>query len=163
MADSFISRKVFSAFIIPIKYVFLCFFILVISGIYNIVFINKVLFRYIFVGGFAFIVDYSLLYLLTSWGGIHYIISATISFIVGLIVNYIISTHWIFKKSKLNNTAIEFLVYGIIGVIGLFLNDLLLYYFTDFMHYHYMVSKLIAAAIVMGWNFIGRRTILFKN
>lgn len=121
------------------------------------------LFRYIFVGGFSFIVDYVLLYILTDWGGIHYIISATISFMVGLFVNYIMSTHWIFKKSKLNNTAIEFLIYGIIGVIGLFLNDLLLYFFTDFIHYHYMVSKLIAAAIVMGWNFIGRRTILFKN
>lgn len=45
----FISRKVFSAFVIPIKYVLLCFFILIISGIYNIVFIDKVLFRYIFV------------------------------------------------------------------------------------------------------------------
>ena len=121
------------------------------------------LFRYLFVGGFAFIVDYVLLYLLTKWGGFHYIISATISFIAGLIVNYIISTHWIFKKSKLNNTVIEFLVYGIIGVIGLFLNDLILYFFTDFIHYHYMISKLIAAAIVMGWNFIGRRTILFKS
>jgi putative flippase GtrA len=121
------------------------------------------LFRYVFVGGFAFIVDYSLLFLLTESLGIYYILSATISFIAGLIINYIISTQWIFKKSRLSNTAIEFIVYGIIGVIGLLLNDLILYLFTDIMHNHYMISKLIAAALVMGWNFVGRRTILFKK
>lgn len=121
------------------------------------------LFRYVFVGGFAFIVDYCLLFLLTESLGIYYILSATISFIAGLIINYIISTQWIFKKSRLSNTAIEFIVYGIIGVIGLLLNDLILYLFTDIMHNHYMISKLIAAALVMGWNFVGRRTILFKK
>lgn len=121
------------------------------------------LFRYIFVGGFAFTVDYSLLFLLTEFVGIYYILSATISFIVGLVINYIISTQWIFKKSKLSNRFVEFFIYGVIGVIGLVLNDLLIFLFTDIMGYHYLISKIIAAALVMGWNFIGRKTILFKK
>lgn len=121
------------------------------------------LIRYVFVGGFAFIVDYGLLYILTEFGHIHYIISATISFISGLIVNYIISTKWIFTKSKISNTSIEFLMYSVIGVIGLVFNDFLIYLFTEWLHIHYMISKLVTAAIVMGWNFIGRRTILFNS
>ena len=118
--------------------------------------------RYIFVGGFAFVVDYFLLYICTELGRLHYLLSATLSFVVGLIVNYILSTKWIFTKSKISSTTIEFFVYGIIGVIGLILTDILLYIFTDLMHIHYMISKIITAVIVMIWNFIGRRTILFK-
>ena len=46
--------------------------------------------RYFFVGGFAFIVDFGLLYILTEYAGLHYLLSATLSFIAGLVVNYII-------------------------------------------------------------------------
>ena len=124
------------------------------------------LFRYVIVGGISFIVDYSLLFVLTEHVGLHYIVSATISFIAGLIVNYTISTSctsWIFRNSKLSNTTVELIIYGAIGVVGLVLNNILLYLFTDILHIHYMLSKLITAALVMGWNFVGRRIILFNN
>ena len=121
------------------------------------------LFRYAFVGGFAFIVDFILLYILTEFAHLHSIISATIAFVAGLVVNYFISTQWIFRQSKLSNIVWEFIIYTIIGIIGLILNDLLLFIFTDYLHIHYMISKIITAVLVMGWNFVGRRTILFKN
>ena len=41
------------------------------------------LFRYIFVGGAAFIVDFGSLYILTDIFGIYYLISAAIAFILG--------------------------------------------------------------------------------
>ena len=121
------------------------------------------LFRYCFVGGFAFLVDYGLLALLTEVFGLHYLVSATISFIAGLLVNYILSKSWIFKKSSLDNEWVEFLVFSIIGVIGLGLNTLLLYLFTDHCHIHYLISKLLTAAIVLLWNFGARKVILFNK
>jgi len=121
------------------------------------------LFRYCFVGGFAFLVDYGLLYALTEFCGCHYIVSATISFIAGLIVNYLLSTWWIFRKSKLKNKAAEFTIFALIGVVGLILNNVLLYVFTDLLGIYYMISKLITTALVMIWNFAGRKIILFKN
>lgn len=121
------------------------------------------LFRYLFVGGFSFIVDYGLLYILTDYFHFHYILSATISFVAGLVVNYLLSTHWIFRHSKLKNKTAEFFVFAIIGVVGLLFNNLLLFLFTDGLHLHYMISKLITAAIVMLWNFLGRKLILFKD
>lgn len=121
------------------------------------------LFRYIIVGGIAFLVDYGLLFSLTEFLHFHYLLSATISFIAGLLVNYTISTCWIFRHSKLDNRLMEFIIYSLIGVIGLLINNAMLYLLTDYFHVHYMYSKLIAAAIVMGWNFVGRKIILFKS
>jgi len=120
-------------------------------------------FRYLFVGGTAFVVDYGLLYMLTEYAALHYLLSATISFIAGLVVNYFLSTWWIFRKSKLQNKWAEFLVFAIIGVVGLLLNNLFMYVFTDLFHIHYMVSKLITTALVMVWNFVGRKYILFNK
>ena len=121
------------------------------------------LFRYCFVGGFAFLVDYGLLALLTEVFGLHYLLSATLSFIAGLIVNYLLSTYWIFRKSIIDNKWVEFLAFSVIGIIGLGFNTFLLYLFTDLGHIHYLVSKLLTAAIVLLWNFWARKIILFKK
>lgn len=120
-------------------------------------------FRYIIVGGLSFLVDYGLLYLFTETVGMYYLASATLSFMAGLVFNYLISTRWIFNNSKYANKMTEFTIYGVIGGVGLVFNNLLLFTFTEIFHVHYMVSKLIVAAIVMIWNFVGRRFILFKK
>ena len=100
---------------------------------FNSLFVNTTdnvfvqLFRYLFVGGTAFLVDYGLLYVLTEYCGMHYLLSATLAFIAGLVVNYLISTKWVFRTgAALTNKAAEFTVFALIGVVGLLLNNVLL-------------------------------------
>ena len=113
--------------------------------------------RYFFVGGFAFVVDFGLLYILTEYAGLHYLLSATLSFIAGLLVNYIISCLWVFSNSKFKSRIVEFLFFAAIGVVGLVLNDFLIWLFTDCIGTHYMFSKIVAAAVVYLWNFFARK------
>ena len=119
-------------------------------------------FRYTLVGGLAFVVDLVLLFVLTEYAHWHYLVSATLSFLAGLLVNYILSTQWIFRSSKIKNKKIEFILFGLIGVKGLGLNNVLLYFFTDLIGLYYMLSKLITAVLVYAWNFLGRRYFLFN-
>lgn len=118
--------------------------------------------RYFFVGGFAFVVDFGLLYILTEYAGLHYLLSATLSFIAGLLVNYIISCLWVFNGSKFKNRLVEFLFFAAIGVVGLALNDTLIWLFTDCIGTHYMFSKIVAAAMVYLWNFFARKYLVFR-
>ncbi len=118
--------------------------------------------RYFFVGGFAFVVDFGLLYILTEYAGLHYLLSATLSFIAGLLVNYIISCLWVFNGSKFKNRLVEFLFFAAIGVVGLALNDALIWLFTDCIGTHYMFSKIVAAAMVYLWNFFARKYLVFR-
>ncbi len=118
--------------------------------------------RYFFVGSFAFVVDFGLLYILTEYAGLHYLLSATLSFISGLLVNYIISCIWVFSNSKFKNRLVEFLFFAAIGVVGLLLNDALIWLFTDCIGTHYMFSKIVAAAIVYLWNFFARKYLVFR-
>ncbi|OUN70871.1 GtrA family protein [Barnesiella sp. An55] len=118
--------------------------------------------RYFFVGGFAFVVDFGLLYILTEYAGLHYLLSATLSFIAGLLVNYIISCLWVFSNSKFKSRIVEFLFFAAIGVVGLVLNDFLIWLFTDCIGTHYMFSKIVAAAVVYLWNFFARKYLVFR-
>lgn len=123
------------------------------------------LFRYTLVGGTAFVVDFALLYVLTSLVGINYLISASVSFMVGLCVNYLISVLWVFQKDEayINNKWVEFLACAFIGVVGLGLNTLLIWLFTDKVGLNYLISKIIAAAIVYQWNFFARKIFLYNK
>lgn len=47
-------------------------------------------FRYVFVGGIAFLVDWGGLYIFTSFG-LHYLASSTIAFTIGLIANFVLA------------------------------------------------------------------------
>ena len=99
---------------------------------------------------------------LTEYAGLHYLLSATLSFISGLLVNYIISCIWVFSNSKFKNRLVEFLFFAAIGVVGLLLNDALIWLFTDCIGTHYMFSKIVAAAIVYLWNFFARKYLVFR-
>lgn len=121
------------------------------------------LFRYFFVGGFAFIVDWGSLYVLTEFFEIYYLISAAISFVLGLFVNYFISIIWVFGNSTVSNRWIEFLIFTIIGIIGLALNEVIMYLGSNVLELYFMFSKLCSTGIVFFWNFYARKIILYKH
>ncbi len=113
------------------------------------------------VGGLAFLIDYALLYVLTEFVGIHYLISSVISFTVSLIFNYILSIKWVFDVTK-KQTAKEIAIFVILSVIGLGINQLVMYVGSDLLHIYYMLTKIIATAIVMVWNFVTRKIFIEK-
>lgn len=89
------------------------------------------LFRYIFVGGTAFVVDFFFLYFFSDICGIYYLISAVLSFIISVIVNYIMSTKWVFNQYNIENKVLEFNLFILISSVGLVFTEILLYFFTD--------------------------------
>ena len=119
------------------------------------------LFRYAFVGGIAFLADFGVLVFFKEVAGLHYLTSTTIGFIAGLIINYIISVLWVFSESKFNNKKLEFLVFAVIGIIGLGLTNIFMWLFTGKLGIHYLVSKIITTLLVFLWNFFGRKYLLF--
>lgn len=118
-------------------------------------------FRYIFVGGVAFLADGGSLFLITTIG-VNYLISVIFAFVIGLAVNYGLSKLLVFENSNVNG-KIEFLVYGIIGVIGLGFTEIIMYVLTEIAGLYFMVSKVIATIIVLVWNFVARKITLYRK
>lgn len=118
-------------------------------------------FRYIFVGGTAFVVDFFFLYFFSDICGIYYLISAVLSFIISVLVNYLMSTKWVFNQDNIDNKVLEFNLFIVISTIGLVFTEILLYFFTDILGLYYLISKVIAAIIVLFWNFLARRFMFY--
>lgn len=123
------------------------------------------LLRYLFVGGIAFAADFGLLAFLTECCNMPYLLSGCCGFIGGLTVNYLLSIRWVFNKhnSDSSSAMVDFVVFAIIGVIGLGLNALIMWIATERMGAHYLLSKIISTILVFGWNFLGRRVLISKT
>lgn len=116
--------------------------------------------RYLFVGGLCTVIDMGLLYLLTEHLGVHYILSGALSFSAGVTANYFMCTKWVFTESKIKNRGVEFLFYIFVSIVGLGLNLGILWILTSLIECYFMLSKMVAIAITLIWNFCSRKYLL---
>lgn len=126
--------------------------------------------RYIVVGGTAFLVDYGILYAAKTYvfrglGDMGVYIATALGFIAGLVYNYILSLLFVFesaKTGKKGRTAGAFLLFAVIGVIGLLLTEAGMYAGYQLLHIHYMIVKIFVAAVVLIWNYAARKLLIFR-
>ncbi|HLJ16823.1 MAG TPA: GtrA family protein [Bryobacteraceae bacterium] len=118
--------------------------------------------RYTIVGAIAFLVDFSTLFLLTHFAGLYYLISAAISFPLGVAVNYALSRIWVFNRRTLSNPIVEFLVFAAIGIVGLGLTELGIWLLAGKAGLNYLAAKIVTTVIVYLWNFGARKIALFR-
>ena len=112
------------------------------------------------VGAIAFFIDYGLLALLTEVFGVNYLVSATISFSVSVVFNYLASMRYVFTHKQGMSRRREFAIFVVLSVIGLFINNLCMWAGVELLGVHYLIVKLGATAIVMVWNFVTRKIFL---
>jgi len=121
--------------------------------------------RYLLTGGLAFIVDFSIFTFLLYVFNLHYLLANMLSLLGGLFLNYFISVKWVFSECKRNlenKQKTELSVFIIIGLIGVGLNQLLMLLMVGVMSLQELLSKIIAAALILFWNFGARKMLLFR-
>lgn len=118
--------------------------------------------RYVFVGGMAFVVDYGALFLLAHFAGLHYLLAASLSYLLGMVCNYLISVNWVFHFRREAQWQREFIIFFLIGIAGLILNGLAISLLVEALGVPYMVAKLVAAGVILFFNFGARKLLLFS-
>ncbi|MBI1770250.1 MAG: GtrA family protein [Bacteroidetes bacterium] len=118
--------------------------------------------RYIIVGVLSAVLELSLLILLVEVFGIPYLRGNIAAFFVIQMINYILSRHWVFQ-TKGSKKRIEFPISMFFVICGFLINQTGLWFFTDKLGMNYEISKIIAIALVVIWNFVTRKLIVFKK
>lgn len=112
------------------------------------------------VGVIAFVIDYGFMVLLTEVFGVPYLISTTVSFIISVIFNYFASMRFVFKRKDDMTRRREFIIFVVLSVIGLVINDVFMWLMVDFLFIDYRISKIVVTFIVAVWNFVTRKIFL---
>lgn len=112
------------------------------------------------VGALAFLIDYGVLMLLSQVIGMDPVISASISFVVSVVFNYVASMHYVFTRRDDISRRREFTIFVILSAIGLVINEIIMVIGVNVLGDSALmvtITKLVATAIVMVWNFVSRK------
>ncbi len=142
--------------------------------------------KYALVGGLAFLADWGTLFVFKEYvffglGGIGLYLATAMGFIVGVVCSYILSNVFVFtspdEKGK-GKSVKAFIIFVIVGVIGLGLTELGMYLLVDVLDYesilaswdlaswskyYYMFAKLLVAVIVLVYNYIARKKLIYQH
>lgn len=116
--------------------------------------------RYASVGALSAFFDFGTLFILTDFVGLHYLASATIAFICGGSINYLFNKRWTFRSDGQHRKQLP--VFFTLATLGLIINNNIMYISVEALHLHYLLAKVLAAAIVTFWNFFGNRYLTFR-
>lgn len=119
----------------------------------------KQLFKFGLVGVIAAIVDIGVLVVLKELLKIDVLVSSAISFSVSVTVNYLLSMTFVFKSKKQSKLK-EFIIFVLLSIGGLCLNQLILWFGVRFTSVYYLLIKVLAMIIVPIYNFITRKIFL---
>ena len=118
--------------------------------------------RYFWAGGLATLADFAVLLLLTEVFDINYLWSNLIAVSVGLVMSYVLCVRWVFLDRRYNRVVLEFPLFVLTCIIGLLLNELLLWIFVEFGGIDYVLAKVIVTGVVFFVNFGVKKVVLFR-
>ena len=145
------------------------------------------IFRFLLVGGTATVVDYAITYLFFHFilpeSLVGFFLATTFSvifgFTCGLLINWFLSVYFVFRavKNKAESSSKKaFLIFTLIGVIGLgitWLGMLLVDVLPAFQIFgaenflgepwKWWMMKVVMTCIVLVWNYVGRKLLVFKS
>lgn len=115
------------------------------------------------VGVLSFIIHYVVLFILVEYFNAYYLLSSGIAFTTSVVFNYLASMKFVFVRREDISRNKEFLVFVLLSVIGLIINQFFMWYLVEKINIFYMISQIIATCFVMIWNFISRKFFLEKK
>lgn len=120
-------------------------------------------FKYICSGGTAAVVDLGVLYALTDFLGLHYLISATFAFLVAFGVSFTLQKFWTFGDESMDRVHVQLAWYLSIAVANLFVNAGLMYLFVDIFGVWYFLAQIIVGVAMACYGFLLYRHIIFRK
>lgn len=133
------------------------------------------------VGALCFVIDFAVTMGLTV-AGMNHLTAAFFGFVISVVANYLLSFKFVFQHKDQLDRRKEFVIFLVLSVIGLGINELLIYLSVDVLYgqiilktqnswwnriltYELAVAagKVFATGVVMVYNFITRKIFLEKK
>jgi len=117
--------------------------------------------KFCVVGASGTIIDFGLTYLLKEKAHLNKYFSNSFGFLSAASSNYVLNRIWAFEN---HNPAVgeQYMLFMAISLLGLLINNSVIYLLTKKMHLNFYVAKVFATGVVMVWNFIMNYLFTFR-
>ncbi len=108
--------------------------------------------KFCIVGGSGVVVDFGITYLAKEFLKLNKYVANSLGFICAATSNYILNRTWTFGSSD-PDIAMQYLQFFGFSLVGLAINNLVIYLLHGRVKWNFYVVKLIATGVVTFWNF----------
>ncbi|HOG37220.1 MAG TPA: GtrA family protein [Paludibacteraceae bacterium] len=109
--------------------------------------------KFCVVGASGMVVDFGVTWILKEKLKVNKYIANSIGFILAATSNYVWNRLWTFQSEN-SGIAVEYLSFIGISIIGLLINNIVVYILNDKLKITFYLSKLFAICVVTLWNFL---------
>ena len=118
--------------------------------------------RYAIVGFAGLIVDFSVTYVFKEYAKVSKYLANSLGFSVAVITNYVLNRYWTFGVGD-ENVFIQFGTFVLVSIIGLFINNFVIYLLNEKWSLKFYLSKVFAVGVVVLWNFFVNYYYTFRS
>jgi putative flippase GtrA len=118
--------------------------------------------RYFIVGTLAFGVDLGCLLLLVQL--LPLLVANTVAFLVANLFNFLLAHVWVFRRPfRGSDLARQYVSVLAISLVGLALNDALVWVGVKVLEGDVVVSKVVATLVTLVWNYLSRTLWVYRE
>lgn len=117
--------------------------------------------KFCVVGLSGMVIDFSTTWLLKEKAKVNKYIANSTGFILAATSNYIWNRLWTFQSEN-DEIVVEYFSFILISVVGLRINNFVIYLLNDRLKINFYLSKLLAIGVVTVWNFLMNFLITFS-
>jgi putative flippase GtrA len=119
--------------------------------------------KYFFVGGAAAAFDITFFFIFAKLLEINYFVIGAIGFALGTLINYCLSIAHVFDSGSRFGKSREIFWIFLISLVGLAINQVVLFYAIGVVGIEVMLGKIAATSITFFWNYSARKYFVFKS
>lgn len=119
--------------------------------------------KYVVSGGSAAVVNLGLLYILTEYAHLYYLLSAVCSFLAAFFISFLLQKFWTFADKQTTNMHWQMASFFAVSLCNLLLNTALLYVLVDFFHIWYIAAEVCAGIFLAAITFFVYRHVIFSG
>ncbi len=124
---------------------------------------NEKLIKFCLVGGSGVIINLGILWLLTEFANIHYMVSSIIAIELSVIWNFTFNNIWTFRKTGKRSLADKILKFHLISLGGMIINWGFLVILTKYAGLYYLISNIIGIGLATAWNYLLNKNHTWKD
>ena len=125
--------------------------------------ITLLVMRFLLAGGVGVATNLSVLFVLTEYAGLYYLVSVAAAFWCSFVVSFVLQKFWTFQDVSTTQVRRQALLYISVAAVNFCINVALMYVFVDKFHLWYVAAQALASLLIAILSFFIYRYTIFAQ